>query len=252
MKFPFSAPLVLASLLAAPVVSHAALTTYSQDFETLAHSDPGLGNAALSDDGWLVYANVFATGGAYLYGYGAFPAPNGSSGFSGIDVGQGGPQQGNRQLVAYSDYGNTSAHGSGQGVESLVFQQQTVGAGDVGDTWTFRFDAGRYDRFPLSAPSTARAFIKTLDPANGYQATALSWVDMSAVTTWGTHLLNFTITASAGQILQFGFASMATHYAPSAVAYDNIVFAPVPEASTWTLMLGGLVLLACTARRRKP
>jgi hypothetical protein len=252
MKFQTIPALAVAFVLVAPLRSHAALAGYSQNFETLAPSGTGYGNTALSDNGWLVYANVFRTDGTYDYGYGPFLAPNGDMAFSGIAIGQGGPQQGDRQLVVYSDYNNGGAHASGELVESLVFQQQTIGAWDVGNTWTLRFDAGRYTPSPLAAPSTAMAFVKTLDPANGYQATGMSWVDMSAVDAWGTHSLSLTITAGAGQILQFGFANTATNYANSAVVYDNISFAPVPERSTYALMLAGLGLLGLTARRRKP
>ena len=152
--------------------------------------------------------------------------------------------------MVFSDYQNCDSHSTGEWVEALVLQQQTIGAGDVGSTWTLRFDAGRYTPVPLVAPSTAMAFIKTLDPATGYQTTGMSWVDMSAVDAWGTHSISLTITAGAGQILQFGFANTATHYAGSAVAYDNIVFAPVPELSTHALMLAGLSLLGFAARRR--
>jgi hypothetical protein len=252
MKLQTIAPLAVAFVLVVPLSSHAALVGYSQTFETLARSGAGYGNSALSDDGWLIYANVFKTDGTYDYGYGPFLAPNGDVAFSGVAVGQGGPQQGDQQLLVYSDYNNSGAHGSGKLVEALVFQQQTVGAGDVGSTWTLRFDAGPFTPFTLEAPSTAMAFIKTLDPANGYQASGMSWVDMSAVDAWGTHSISLTITAGAGQILQFGFANSATNYANSAVAYDNIVFAPVPELSTYALMLAGLGLLGFAARRRKP
>jgi hypothetical protein len=250
MKFQTLAPLAVAFLLSAPPVSHAALAGYSQNFETLAPSGPGYGNSALGDNGWFGFANVFKSDGGY-YKYGAFPAPNGDIAFSGITVGQGGPQQGKQQLVVYSDYNNGTAHSNGDLVEALVFQQQTVGAGDVGSTWALKFDAGRYTPLPLAAPSTARAFIKTLDPTNGYQTTGMNWVDMSAVGGWGTHSLSFTVTASAGQILQFGFANTSTKFAGSAVTYDNISFAPVPEPATCALMLAGLGLLGLSARRRK-
>jgi hypothetical protein len=255
MKTQTIAPLAFAFALVAPLTSHANLSAYSQNFEDLAHSDSGWGNTALGDDGWVVFANVYTAGGTYLYGYGPFSAPNGSLGFSGIAgglAGLGGPQQGNQQLVIYSDYSNSSAHGSGQLVDSYVYQYRTVAAGDVGTTWTFRFDAKLYTPDGLAAPSTARAFIETRDPANGYAVTGIQSVDMSAVSaTWGTYSLPFTITASAGQMLQFGFSNMATNYAGTGVVYDNVSLAPVPELSTCALMLCGLGLLSLAARRRR-
>ncbi len=254
MKIRTIAPLAVAFALVVPLTSHAALSAYSQDFESLATAEPGLGNNnALSNDGWLVFGTVFAAGGSPLFGYGPFPAPNGSQAFSGIAGGlfaQGGPQQGTQQLVVYSDYANATAHGNGQLVRSSVFQQQVVGAADVGTTWTFHFDA-KLDSFAgLVAPSTALAFIQTLDPNSGFQVTGQSLVDMSAVpSTWGTYSLALTITAGAGQILQFGFGNTATNFANSAVAYDNLSLAPVPEPSTYALMFAGLALLSLAVRR---
>ncbi len=245
------APLAFALALVAPLASHADLSPYRQDFDSLAPAEPFPGsNDALSADGWLIFASVFTAGGAPLYGYGPFPAPNSLAAFSA--VGYGGSQPGNLNMGVYSDYGNSSAHGSGQLVQASVFQRRTVGTGDVGTRWTFQFDA---KLFNLVAPSTALAFIQTLDPANGYQVTAQSSIDMSAVPAiWGTYSLPFTITAGAGQILQFGFGNTATNYNGSTIVYDNVSLMPVPEPSPYSLMLAGLGLLCLAARRqgRKP
>ena len=68
-------------LIFAPPASQAALAPYTQNFESLIRSSP----TALGDDGWLVYGNVFlADGTTFLYGYGPFPAPNGSGAFCAI------------------------------------------------------------------------------------------------------------------------------------------------------------------------
>ena len=166
-------PAVLAAfLLLAPSVSRADLANYSQDFESLVQTNP----AALNADGWLVFGNVFSPDhSAYYYGYGPFPAPNGGAAFCGIDLGQGGPGQGAQQLVVYNDY-NSGEHPSGNLVEANVFQQQTIGAADVGSTWIFRFDAKRGNIVP---PTQALAFIKTLDPNNGYATTSFITTDMT-------------------------------------------------------------------------
>jgi hypothetical protein len=254
--FPLAAA---ALLLVAPLSGQAALSAYSQNFESVPQATlnpPGGSNSGLSDDGWKVFANVFKTNGDYVGGYGTFPAPNHDQAFSGVTVGEGGPQQGNKQLVVYSDYNNRDAHPLPVGtvaqkkVEANVFQERTVAAGDVGTMWVFQFDAKLRG---LVAPTTALAFIKTIDPNNGYQTSFINSVDMSAAApaSWGTFSLPFEIKANAGQILQFGFSSTAANFNESGVLYDNISLNPVPEPATYALMLAGLGLVGAVARRRK-
>ena len=218
-------------------ISQAALTSYSQDFEGLTQADP----AALTNDGWLVFGNVFDSGGGYLYGYGPFAAPNGGPAFSAVAAGEGGVPQGAQQLVAYSDY-NNGDHGAGNLIEANVFQEQVIGAGDAG-IWTFSFDAKHGD---LASPSTALAFIKTLDPDAGWATTNFLTVDMTSIpATWGSHSIDIDVTGLSGQILQIGFSSTASNYVASGTLYDNVEF--VPEPTTMALLgLGGLLL-----RRRK-
>jgi cysteine-rich repeat protein len=193
---------------------------YSQDFESLVQSNP----QALALDGWLVGANVFAgppPGGAFLYNYFSFPAPNGGPSFSAIEVGQGGVEQGAQQLSIYSDY-NNGDHGNGNTIEALVFRERTIVAADVGKTLTFLFDAKRGN---LELQSTAAAFIKTINPGMGFATTNLVTVDMTSIpATWGTYSTTLDIDAPlVGQILQFGFGSRATSYQGSGIRYDNIV-----------------------------
>jgi hypothetical protein len=246
MKTHAMAPLAVVFMLVLPQTGQAQLSAYSQNFETLAPAEPAPGsNSALADDGWLVYANVFAANGSFIQGYGA-ATPNGLLAFSG--VGTAGSQPGNQNMAVYSDYNNSVAHQSGQWVEANVYQERIIAAGDVGTAWTFQFDARLFN---LLAPSTAQAFVKTLDPANGYQITGWKSVDMSAVPdAWGTYSLSFTVTAAAGQVLQFGFSNTATNYNGSAILYDNISLSPVPEPAALVLMLAGLGLMGVTARRR--
>ncbi|MEO1573490.1 MAG: VPLPA-CTERM sorting domain-containing protein [Pseudomonadota bacterium] len=223
--------------------SMAALMTYSQDFEALDMSNP----AALGADGWKVFANVFDGGGGFLYGYGPFDAPNGSGGFSNVAAGQGGPDQGAQQLVTFSDY-NNGDHGVGNLIEANVFQEQIIGSGDLGSEWTFSFDAKMGD---LAGGSTAIAFIKTLDPNNGFALTNFVTLDMTNIaSTWSTFAMSLFIDpALDGQILQFGFASVATNFEASGVFYDNVDFRPVPLPGAVWLMISGLA--AFTGMRRK-
>lgn len=224
---------IAASIFAAS--ASADLTSYSQDFESLDPNSP----SALGDDGWLVFGNVFDPSGNYLYGYGTFPAPNGSGGFSNVATGEGGPDQGAQQMVVFSDYLNGD-HLNGNLINSNVFQEQTIGAADVGQTYTFTFDAKLGD---IQPPSTALAFIKTLDPGAGFATTNFFNVDMTSIpTTWGGYSLDITIDSGlVGQILQFGFANDATNYDASGVVYDNINF--VPEPAGLALLGLGMLLI---------
>lgn len=190
---------------------------YQQSFETLVQASP----SALGDDGWRGFGNVFdGVTGSYLYGYGPFAAPNGSGAFCDINTGQGGPAQGNQQLVVYSDY-NNGDHANGRVIEANVFRERTILAGDVGKTLTFRFDAKRGN---LAGASTARAFIKTLDPNAGFATTNVVSTDTTAIpSTWGTYSVALDIHAGlVGQLLQYGFSNTATNYQGSGIFYDNI------------------------------
>jgi hypothetical protein len=213
----FSTILAAAIIFLAPTVGWCDLVSYNQDFEALDQTNAD----ALANDYWLVYANVFTSAGGYLYGYGAV-APNGGPGFCAIDVGQGGLEQGLQQLVVYSDYNNAD-HGNGNLIEANVFQEQVVGAADIGTTWLFQYDAKRGN---IDGNTTAAAFFKTLDPGNGFALTNYITVDMTDVgDDWSSYLLSIYITASLeGQILQFGFQNVATNYEGSGVFYDNVDF----------------------------
>ena len=213
--------LALATLLVCliPATGQAAITPYLQNFELLDQTAAD----ALSADGWVVYGNVFnGTTGAFIYGYGAFPAPNDGSGFCQIVLFEGGDEQGFQQLVVYSDYNNLD-HANGNLIESNVYHEMTVAAEDVGTYWKFDFQAKLGN---LVAPSTALAFIKTLNPAAGYATTNFITVDMTTIpTTWGAYSLGIAIDASlVGQLLQFGFSNTATLYESSGVFYDNLNF----------------------------
>jgi hypothetical protein len=231
--------------------SASALSGYAQDFEGLAAADP----AALANDGWLVFGNVFAPGGApFLYNYGPFPAPNGGPAFSTVDdSGQGGPGQGAQVLSVYNDY-NNGDHGIGNVIEANVFQEQIIAPGDVGTTWRFRFDAKPSDVLGPQAPSTALAFIKTLDPNAGFALTNFLTIDTAAFPSlWQEDLaIDLAIDAGlSGQILQFGFLNTATFFAPTAVFYDNVSFDVVPEPGTGLLGIAGLVAVATSAATRR-
>lgn len=197
---------------------------YSQDWEAADINAPD----AVSSDGWLSYVNVFDSGGGYLYGYFAGGAPNGGPGFSAIGSGEGGADQGAQYLNVYSDYGNGD-HGSGLLIEANVFKEMSIGAGDVGNTWTFQFDHLKNPVVTNGEASTdTLAFIKVLKTTDGsYAQLAFNTFDTtdSSTTAWATDSIDITIDPTwAGELLQIGFMSTATNYDDTGRFYDNLSF----------------------------
>ncbi len=231
---------VAATLLFAPA-SWAALSTYQQNFEALIQASP----TALSADGFLVSGVVFDgnTGALPPYGnfkffYGNFPAPNGGPSFSSIALGEGGAPQGLNVLNIYSDYNCCVSTAEGHFdttvpndyVQSNVFREQTIGLADIGKTWSFRFDAkaNAASGCATDAVSDCVAFIRTLDPTNGFAQTNFVTFDAQANLTavWSTHSISIDLTDPLlnGQVLQFGFQSTSKLFGNTGVFYDNIAF----------------------------
>lgn len=202
------------------IPTQAQIVSFSEDFESLDISS----FTALSDEGWLVFGNIFDPAGNYLYGYGPEPAPNGDLDgggfrFSAITTGEGGPDQGAQQLLVFSDY-QSPEHGNGNLVESNVYQEFTIDASNVGKTYVF---GGEFKTGDLEAPSTALLFIKTLDPSNNFALTNFLTLATDASPEWFGGSVELEIDASLeGQLFQVGFLCTASNFNPSGVIYDNI------------------------------
>lgn len=258
-KSSLIALVLLATAVFAPT-SSAALATYSQNFEGMTpnqgFSDPGIPFVNdLDADGWQIYGIVYDanpyTGPANITGeYGPFPAANGDPGsIQGVATGEGGAAQGNVVLNKYSDYLNVDQLTSY--VSASTYQEQTVGAGDVGNTWRFTYDAKIGN---LTADSSAFAYILTQDFVNGDE-TFVSKDSTNLPTDWGTYTIDLLISqAMIGDNLTFGFGAISTNYNGSAVFYDNLSFAQVqaiPVPAAFWLFGSGLAALVGLARRRK-
>lgn len=241
----FAAILVGATFTASAM----AISPYSQVFDGMNAASP----TALSADGWKVFANVFSAGGSYLYGYGVFDAPNGTPGFCSVAGGEGGVNQGTQYINVYSDYNNQGAHLAGDRVEALVFQERVITAADLGLTFNFRFDYKASSQAGPGGATTTAAFMKILDPSNGYATLVNPTLNTTNASTsiWSEgNVLSVTMDNSwTGKLLQFGFLSNATNNAPSGVYYDNVSLNPVPEPATMTVLALGVA--AALKRRRK-
>ena len=207
------------------------VVVYEQDFESLVQSSL----TALSDAGFFVFGNEYLPDGTLIQGYGPFPAPNNPAdpAFCLIASGEGGAAQGAQQLVIISDYRNAVNMNAGNLVEANTFQEpftqtEPITAADFG-TYTFSFDAKLGD---LTSPSTAFAFIKTLDPGAGFAETNFIKLDTTTIpSTWAPYSITLVVDAALlGQILQFGFSATTTNFVASGVFYDNMVLTKEPTA----------------------
>ena len=265
-KFSLTA-LALAATVAFAPTSSAALATYTQNFEGMTpnqgFSDPDAVPPFVNDldaDGWQIFGQVFDSNpynnpGATRVGlYGPFPAANGDPGsIQGVATGQGGPDQGAVVLSKYTDYNNQAALELGQYVSASTYQEQVIGAGDVGSTWRFSYDAKMGN---LEGDSSAFAYMLALDFVDKGES-FVSNDSTNLPVEWLRYSVDLAITPDmAGDTLSFGFGAVATGTTDngSGIFYDNLVFAevsPVPVPAAVWLFGSGLLGLVGVARRHK-
>ncbi len=222
------------------------MTPYDQDFDGLDINDPD----ALSNEGWIIYANVFDSVGGFIYGYGTFPAPNPGIGFSAITDTQQAADQGTQSLVVYSDY-NNGDHGNGNYIEASVFKEQTIETANIGETALFSFDYKKSD-FVGNGQGDAQmfAFIKVLDPSAGFATIRETRLDVtdSSIRNWENATLTMALDPGTdGKIFQIGFGSYASNYDDTGVLYDNIELSFLdidnsPSTNLYTVIDEGVTL----------
>ena len=240
-----------AALLLVGASSHAGITEFSEDFESLTVADGVNGLDDLANAGWDVAGNVYDGDtsvepypGNYLYFYGWFTAPNtGGGAFSAIandDVSAN--NSGTNYLNVYNNYDAREAQESGQITNAIIAQEYTIDASEIGKTVTLAFDAKRPDfeddflggdassaagNKNCSVQCVANAFVKTLDPLNNYNTTNYELVETTAISQsdWTSYTITVDLTDPLleGQLLQVGFESFATGDGDTGVYYDNIV-----------------------------
>ena len=85
----------------------------------------------------------------------------------------------------------------GRVIEAIVFRERTIVASDVGTTLTFTFDAKAGN---IEGASTALAFVKTLDPSAGFATTNNITQDTTNLpASWGTFTISLLVDASTGR-----------------------------------------------------
>lgn len=214
------------------------LSAFSDDFEST-----DINGFTLGSD-WIYFNTVFDGNLTFpLFSYSG-DAPNGPQ-ISALVNDQGGPDQETQQLSIFSDYNCCApsfGHNSPTGtVVTNVFQEQLIGPSNLGETWTFSFDAKAGN---IEGASEALAFLRVLDPNNGFSTSGESTFETTLIgNDWARYSISLTIGDWDGQFLQFGFATRAGNFEGSGIFYDNIEFgpAPVPVPAAFWLLASGLM-----------
>jgi hypothetical protein len=244
-KALFTAITVASAMTYAPL-GNAALSSYSENFESLTATS----STALSVAGFFNYSNTYADQGLtnLVSSAGPIPAQNDYRAFAQVATGQGDSAQGSQQLFAFSNY--LSPNQSTNYIDALTLQQQTIGADDLGNTWSFSFDAKQGD---ITGTSSASAWIRAIDGGNSLGEGRLDTTSMGV--NWGSYALALYIDPTwNGMTLEFGVNNAATSYTMSGVYYDNFNLSETPAvpvpAAVW-LFGSGLLGLIGVARRSK-
>ena len=203
-----------------PVMCPRFVYRYEQDFERLDPANPD----ALASDGWLYFANVYEGDGTFKFDFGPFPAPTTSGQISAIATDEGGPEQGAQQLVVFSNYDccdpPNQGHFNGTDlVETIIFQEfGPILPSDIGETFEFSFDAKRGN---VGGSTSAQAFIKTLAGSDTTNTVVLDTTNLP--TGWARYSISLDLSNPSleGQVLQFGFQTIAKDFEGAGNFYDN-------------------------------
>jgi hypothetical protein len=212
---------------------------------------------------WNGYMNVFTNAngskGAYIFGSGwgvadlsSVFAPSNAPGtltlapnFNTYTDSLGGSNADRAYWTDSTDGGATPGPLGNKWMEANTFVESSALAGG---NLTFQ---GNLDSFNLLSPNyTAVAFIKALDPNQGY-ATVIN--QFSVLSAAGPFSVSADLTTAAGYIIQYGFTVSGINANPAdAGTFGSAVVQTVPEPSTYALLaLGAAGLGAHLVRRRR-
>lgn len=223
-------------------------------------------NSALAE-GWVGYMNVFDNAAGSPGGY-VFGSNWGLGDLkTTVAVSNTGTYQGDQLVLEpnFNTYSNSLNAGDGDRAFWTNSTDGGVTAGAAGNKFmeanTFVETAsistasaafsGTIDSYTLVGGYSAIAFIKVLNPLNGYSQDVF---ESANLVTGSTFNLTADLSAHQGKILQLGFmvsglnANPAGSYGSATVTVDA---AAIPEPSSFALIGAGIALFAASTRRRR-
>ena len=214
-------------LLAISSVSQAAITEFSDDFES--YGVAGVPSVPFFNPPWPGFSDNCGFPGGYEFDPSTTGGVNNAQmtalAYNGVD---------NQYLNFFANYENAPCH-TGAGPNSqeqiFVFREMVYDGTDTasGDTWVFTFDYREADSpFGPGGATQVAAYIRVFDGASNilFETT----LDTSGPTDWETGRLSVTLDPVwVNGVIQVGFYNVVGNYESSGIYYDSVSFANVND-----------------------
>lgn len=227
----------------------------------------GLVSATARAEGWVGYMNVFnnnaGSAGGYIFGSG-WGLPDLKTT---VSVSNAGTYLGDQLILEpnFNTYANSLGGNDGDRAFWTNSTNDGVTAGSSGNKFmeanTFvetssistnsASFSGSIDSYTLAGGYTAAAFIKVLNPANGYSLDVFQTWDLASGSTFN---LSADLTAHQGKILQLGFMVSGLNANPAGPGLGSAIVtvaSAIPEPSSYAMVSGLVACGAALGRRRR-
>lgn len=213
----------------------------------------GLFATSARSEGWVGYMNVFDNNagaqGGYVFGSGWGLGDLKTT----VAVSNTGTYQGD-QLVLEPNFNTYNAADGfwANGAAGNKFMEANTFVETASISTTSAAFSGTIDSYTLASGYTAVAFIKVLNPSNGYSQDVFQTSNLVSGSTFN---LTADLTAHQGKILQLGFMVSGLNANPAGGSLGSatvtVAAAPIPEPSTYTAFVGLAAAGLAVGLRRK-
>lgn len=212
----------------------------------------GLFSVTARAEGWVGYMNVFdnnaGSAGGYIFGSG-WGLPDLKTT---VSVSNTGTYLGD-QLILEPNF-NTYSASDGFWANGLVgnkFMEANTFVETASISTNSASFSGSVDSYTLASGYSAAAFIKVLNPANGYSLDVFQTWNLASGSTFN---LSADLSAHQGKILQLGFMVSGLNANPAGPALGSAtvtVASAIPEPSSYAMVFGLVAGCSALGRRRR-
>lgn len=213
----------------------------------------GLFATSARSEGWIGYMNVFDNNGGSQGGY-IFGSGWGVSDLkTTVAVSNTGTYNGDQLVLEpnYNTYNAADGYWANGSVGNKFMEANTFVETASISTASTSF-SGTIDSYTLAGGYTAQAFIKVLNPNNGYSTDVFQTANLVSGSSFN---LSADLSAHQGKLLQLGFMVSGLNANPGGPSLGNVTVttaaAPIPEPSTYSAFVGLVAAGIALGLRRK-